>query len=190
MLDSFSQYTAVPPFDVWHSLCSYYTSDCLKQKCEVIKLKTLVLLIKQKAIANLSPPDISRQTLWKKYLPLPHTYPVLKILLLLSLLICTKYLCSHWLDLLPVIKRQESGVRGHTFLSLALWTNPDSGQFLHRSWGFVYEFTICVSKKEWLSVCVSVCRCTCVFKTAGMFKLRAVSNSSWYEDVFISLCLL
>lgn len=133
------------------------------------KVKTLVLLFlcfQTETSCSLCKPEKTFPShIFSHYLSSPQ------ILLLLSLLICTKYL-------FPVIIREETGVRGRSLLSLALWTNPNSGQYLPRSWVF----------REWMAV--SVCRCLRVLEAAGMLTWAAAKELVSCKNVFISIYLM
>lgn len=84
------------------------------------KLKTLVLLFI--CSCSFCKPEQTSPPHTRTHLVIYLSSP--QILLLLSLLICTKHLRSDWLDSFPVIMREETGVRGRSLLSLAPRTEP------------------------------------------------------------------
>lgn len=73
----------------------------------------------------------------------------LQILLLLSLLICTEYLCSHWLDSFPVIIMKEAGVRGSQLAKFSLHGQTQT------------QASVCLDC-ECLFMCLCASECVCV----------------------------
>lgn len=158
-------------------------------------LETLVLLFfRWETSCSLCKPErssvsdifqTSRQTFFS---PLPHTWslPVWSSNTAPIELVNMHQISLLWLAGLISCnyKREETGVRGRSLLSLALWTNPDSvGQYLPRSWVCVCVF-MCIRARMTECMCLCVGACVC--------KWAAVSKRSWclsVKDVFISTYL-